>query len=298
VHLGRWAGDLGSVLRARVVRRRGALPQFLIIGTKRGGSTSAYHWITRHPLVAPSRAKKGSHYFDVHHGRGWDWFRSSFPVIPDGMITGEASPYYMFHPMAPRWIARELPEVRLIALLRDPVTRAHSHYRYNVRRGYEPLDFDDALDQEGSRLAGELGRMLSDHNYVSFAHRHHTYLARGRYWEQLERVFEWISPERVLILRSEALFADPVGQLARVWEFLGLPPHSLTDLPTYKQGNREAIAKGARDRLVDYFRPHNERLYALPGIDFRWPSGIAWDAGHGLGAARSDETRLDASRGS
>jgi hypothetical protein len=273
------------VLRARVTRRRGSLPNFLIIGTKRGGSTSAYHWITRHPLVAPSKAKKGSHYFDVNHRRGWDWFRASFPVIPDGMITGEASPYYMFHPMAPQWIARELPEVRLIAVLRDPVTRAHSHYRYNLRRGYEPLSFEEALDQEGSRLAGERERMLADHGYVSFAHRHHTYLARGRYAEQLERVFEWFSPGRVLILQSEALFANPARQLARVWEFLGLPPYSLTDLPAYKQGDREAIPKGTRDRLIEYFRPHNERLYALPGIDFRWPSVLASGAGRGLDAA-------------
>jgi hypothetical protein len=279
VRVGRWATNLGSVVRARVARQQGALPQFLVIGTKRGGSTSTYEWIIRHPSVTPSKAKKGSHYFDVNHRRGWEWFRSSFPATPDGMITGEASPYYMFHPLAPQRIRRELPEARLIAVLRDPVTRAYSHYQYNRRRGLESLPLVEALDREESRLYGERDHMVADPNYVSFADRHHTYLARGRYWEQLERLLELFPREQILVLQSEALFANPGDQLPRVWRFLGLAPHEMRDLPAYKQGHYDAIPQNVRQRLLDYFQPHNERLYSLPGIDFRWPSTfVAKDA--------------------
>src|SRR6266508_3758960 len=171
------------------------LPGFLVIGTKRGGSTSLYEYLIRHPDVAGCLLTKGSNYFDVNFGRGWSWFRAAFPLAGGRRtIAGEASPYYMFHPLAPQRIAAALPEVRLIAVLRDPVERAWSHYRYERHRGYEDLPFEEALRREPERLAGEAERMVAEPGYSSFAHRHLAYLARGRYAEQLERIHALIPP--------------------------------------------------------------------------------------------------------
>jgi hypothetical protein len=121
-------------------------PAFLIVGGKRCGSTSFYEYVVRHPSVVASRVKKGTHYFDVNFPRGLPWYLSKFPTQPRWnsersarLITGEASPYYMFHPLAPARIAAALPNVRLMAVLRDPVERAWSHYRYSVQRGFETL---------------------------------------------------------------------------------------------------------------------------------------------------------------
>lgn len=261
---------------ARLTRAQPMVPEFLIVGGKRCGSTSLYEYIIRHRSVLPSRAKKGTHYFDVNYPRGLRWYRSMFPTQPRRAgsrpapaLTGEASPYYMFHPLAPGRIAATLPGVRLIAVLRDPVERAWSHYRYNVGRGFEHLPVEAALDREPERLAGEVERML-DPGYRSYAHRHHTYLARGHYAEHLEALGAFVPPGRILVLQSEALFADPAATLGGVFRYLGLPDASLGPLPVYKAARDEAMPIGVRRRLEEYYGPHNDRLSAHPGVGFRW----------------------------
>ena len=253
-------------------------PGFLVVGTKRGGSTSIYHWIAQHPQVAPCRTRKGTHYFDVNHGRGEAWFRSAFEAErAPWRTTGEGSPYYMFHPHSIGWIRESLPDVKLIVCLRDPVARAWSHHQYEMQHGREKLEFLDALAAEPQRLAGEVDKVLADPGYVSDEHRYHTYLARGEYAEQIERIHAHFPLDQLLVLQSEALFADPHGQLARVWEFLGLDPARLEGLAPMKQGRGQAIPQAAVSLLEEHYRPWNERLYALPGIDFRWDAqgGVA-----------------------
>lgn len=260
----------------RPLLRRGEpmTPGFLVIGTKRGGSTSVYHWITQHPRVAPCRTQKGTHFFDVNYGRGEKWFRSGFEAATgDWTMTGEGSPYYMFHPLAIERIRRTLPDVRLIAVLRDPVARAWSHHQYEVSHGREDLGFEEALDAEAERTAGEEAKIIADPGYVSVEHRYHTYLARGHYAEELARVYASFPKEQVLVLQSETLFADPHGQLDRIWEFLGLPSVRIDGLTAMKQGRGRSIPASAVQRLEAYYAPLNEDLYAMPGIDFRWDAG-------------------------
>jgi hypothetical protein len=270
------AARAGGRLVARATAGARMLPGFLVIGTKRGGSTSLYEYVIRHPGVAGSLLTKGSHYFDVNHGRGWSWFRSTFPLARRGTIAGEASPYYMFHPLAPQRIVAALPDVRLIAVLRDPVERAWSHYQYERRHGHEQLPFEEALRREPERLAGEAERMVAEPGYSSFAHRHLAYLARGHYAEQLERFHALVPPSRVLVLQSEALFADPEPELARVWRFLDLPPFQLGQAPVFKAGGYDQrMPAPTRAWLQQTFAAPNRRLYELPGIGFRWPLGAA-----------------------
>jgi Sulfotransferase domain len=273
VQLRRAGGNLLAPLRPVLSRGRGMEPGFLVVGTKRGGSTSMYHWIAQHPEVAPCKTQKGTHYFDVNHGRGRHWYLSGFErPAPPWRITGEASPYYMFHPRSPGWIAEELPDVRLIAVLRDPVSRAWSHHQYEVARGSEQLPFEEALDREDERLEGEEERLANDPTYESFAHRHHTYLRRGHYAQQLQRLYELFPREHVLVLQSEALFADPHAELDRVWDFLGLSRVRLDGLRPMKAGRYDAMPPGSAERLRAYYAPHNERLRALLHSDFGWDS--------------------------
>lgn len=255
-------------------RRRSSnplVPGYLVVGTKRGGSTTLAHWISQHPQVAPCRSRKGTHYFDVNHGRGWSWYLSAFESAGGPWTTtGEASPYYMFHPLAPERIARELPEVRLVVSLRDPVSRAWSHHKYETEKGYETEPFERALDLEAERTAGEEDRIRADHRYESFAHRHHSYLARGLYADQLDRLHQHVDPSRVLVLSSESLFADPHTELDRVWDHLGLDRVRIDGTERFKQTREEEVPQQARARLVDYYRQPNARLYSMPGIGFRW----------------------------
>lgn len=270
--LSRGAASVG----ARLTGAAPILPAFLVVGGKRCGSTSLYEYMIRHPSVVGTRAKKGTHYFDVNYPRGLGWYLSKFPSQrrfgrDATVVTGEASPYYMFHPLAPARIAATLPEVRLIAALRDPVERAWSHYRYSVQRGFETLPVDEALDREPQRLAGEVERMLADPAYQSYAHRHHTYLARGHYADDIEALHALFGVEQVLVLQSEALFADPATELRKVFRFLGLDDGvDLGPLRVYKAGRDQTMPAAVRHRLEEYYAEPNRHLAQLPGIELSW----------------------------
>lgn len=279
------AGTLAASLLPKSASSSRMRPGYLIVGTKRGGSTSLAAWVNQHPQAAPCRSNKGTHYFDINYPRGSRWYFSRFEKPRDGwVITGEASPYYMYHPAAPRRIAVTVPDVKLIAVLRDPVERAWSQYCYEVSRGTESEPFDRALDLEPERIRGERERLLVDPNYPGIPYRHHGYLERGHYAEQLERIYAEFPREQVLLLSSEQMFADPHAELARVWRFLGLDQVRLDSLADYHEllekkksepnrdanYRRERIPPMTRQRLAQYYGPLNERLEGLTGIDFGW----------------------------
>jgi hypothetical protein len=261
--------------RARIGRLTAGLrqlPDFLVIGAKRAGTTSLYRYLVDHPDIRAARLFKGSHYFDVRYGRPWWWYRSCFPLRrPPAALTGEASPYYMFHPLAPGRIATSLPGVRMIALLRDPVDRAYSQWLFERRSGHETLDFEAAVAAEPSRLEGEVERMRAEPGYESFALRHHGYLARSRYGEQLFRLYTLVDPARVLVLQSERLSHDPAHELAGAWDFLGLPPHEPAPLRLDAAPPSASLASDVRARVAALLEPDVERLVQLPRVDVSWP---------------------------
>jgi hypothetical protein len=254
------------------------LPDFLIIGTQRGGTTSLYKYLVRHPNLAHALTKE-LRFFDLHFDRGIDWYRSRFPSRRyreqarrrgTNLVVGEASPDYMFHPHTPARVAGVLPEVKLIVLLRNPVDRAYSHYWHQAKRAHEPLSFEEAIDREGERLAGELERMLADEHYVSYERHHHSYLARGLYAEQLAVWFERFPRGQFLIERSEDLFADPGSVFHRVQDFLGLPAWDLEGYDTFNAFTEGSLDPSTRARLVEHFRVPNHQLCELVGRDFDW----------------------------
>lgn len=250
-------------------------PSYLVVGTKRGGSTSFADWLEQHPEISPCLARKGTHYFDTNYQRGPAWYASRFEKAGGGQrVTGEASPYYMFHPLAAQRIKAELPDVKLIAVLREPVDRLLSHYRYEVERGHEHETLERALDLEDSRLDGEVERLCRDPGYEGYRYRHFSYLHRGHYADQVAHLHTYFDPENVLLIQSEQMFAEPNETLAKAWRFLGLEPHRLSHLEALNATtSRPAVDEATLHRLRDHYRPWNEALYALPGVDWRWPEG-------------------------
>lgn len=256
------------------------LPDYLIIGAKRSGSTSLHRYLSEHPAIRSPNVLKGTHYFDVQFSQGWDWYRSHFPTVfrrawmqyrhHTQMLVGEASPYYVFHPLAPGRIAAALPGVRLILLVRDPVERAYSHHQYEVARGFESEPIERALDLEPERLAGEVRRMLSEPAYESFHHRHHSYLSRGLYIDQVEQLWTLFPREHVLVTSSEELFAAPRQALRRVTNFLGLDPLEQTNFARHKANRYDEMTVEVRRRLASYYAEPNRRLYDALDEDFGW----------------------------
>jgi hypothetical protein len=255
------------------------LPDFLIVGEAKAGTTTLYDLLSRHPQVAPA-AMKEVHFFDLRFSRGVEWYRAQFPLsyrVRGGyegpgarLCTGEASPYYMLHPHAPRRIKALLPHVRLIVLVRNPIERAYSHYHHETRAGRESLSFEEAIDREPERLAGERERMLADEHYSSAPYRRNSYLRRGQYADQIDALHALFDPRQVLVVCSEELFKSPHKAYGEVISFLGLPAVNKTAIRRQNSGSYAPMSAATRSRLVAYFEPHNQRLYQLLDRDLRW----------------------------
>jgi len=234
----------------------GTLPDFVIIGAQKGGTSFLYYLLTRHPLVEPA-ARKELHFFDKpeRFDNGAGWYRRCFPRLAwkDGRrsITGEATPSYLFDPPVAKRMAEVVPQARLIALLRNPIDRAYSHYQMQVKRGMEPRTFEEAIEQQ-----------------------HSSYVSRGIYVDQLLRWSEFFSKEQMLILKSEDFFERPVEILKVVLTFLDLPDWQpdASDLQQRRHTGayKQKMDPSTRQRLEAYFEPYNQRLYECLDIDFGW----------------------------
>ncbi len=268
-------------------------PDFLLIGAKRGGSTSLYYTLLAHPAVLPlfPRARwlpkandtKGVHYFDSHYDRGAAWYRSHFPTaaarraaqrrLGGPVAVGEGSPYYLFHPLAAGRAGRDVPNARILLILRDPVERAFSHYRERRRQHAEPLEtFEDALAAEDERLAGERELIVSRPGYRSYAHEQLSYRAQGEYAPHLRRWLEHFPVERTHVLAAEEFYADPQAACDEVAAFLGLPPAPLpaSARRVWNAAPSQELAPTTRRRLAEHYAPFQDDLERLLGRTFPW----------------------------
>jgi Sulfotransferase domain len=266
------------------------VPAFIIVGAQRCGTTSMSRALAEHPAVFGALLHQEVHYFDNAYGKGLGWYRCHFPLSAPARrsaraagltpIAFESSPYYLFHPLAAERIARDLPSVKLLVLLRDPVERAYSGHAHEMAHGFETEPFERALELEPGRLEGEEQRIMADPAYVSFSHQHHSYRARGEYATQLERLERHFSRDRIHIVDSGA---DPEPAYDRVLEFLGLPNRGQPAFPHRNAQPRAPMPGSVRATLEEHYRPHDERLQAWLGHEPSWRRN-----GLGLRACRTD----------
>ncbi len=254
----------------RLTSQARILPAFLIVGGQRCGTTSMYRTLSQHPAILKPVLHKGVHYFDTGYDRGLDWYRGHFPLqitarrtarrVGSECMAFESSPYYMFHPLAAERIAADLPGVRLLVLLRDPVERAYSAHAHELARGFEDQPFEAALHLEEERLRGEAERLAAEPGYLSHHHQHHGYLHRGRYLEHLQRLSDAVGRERLHVVDSHRFFTDPEPVYADVLAFLGLPDRGTPAFEKHNARARAPMPDNVRSRLEDHFAPHDERL--------------------------------------
>jgi hypothetical protein len=209
-------------------------------------------------------------------------------------VAGEATPYYMFHPLVPERVAQTIPDVRLIALLRDPVARAHSHYRMMVRSEREDLPFPEALAAEKERLASgaelEAGttrfRIGTGERRKHYHHRHHSYFSRGLYAEQLERWLEHFPRDQLLVLEAETFFAHPAETYAEVLAFLDVRPRPLGRASLKRNQARYERLDPETDALLrERYDERNARLARLLGWREAWGVPAAGPGASGLRGA-------------
>jgi hypothetical protein len=268
----RWFGllETGRQVELKMRQREPrALPDALIIGAMKSGTSSLHYYLTQHPQVVPP-LRKEVHYFDLNLARGEPWYRANFGRADAGGLNVDSSPYYLFHPQVPQRAHALLPNARLIVLLRDPVRRAYSHYWHERDKGREPLSFEDAIAAEPERVEREHARLATGEIERSASHQYFSYLARGRYAEQLERWLQFYTREQLLVLRFEDLAREPLPVLNRTLDWLGLPAMASARLEPRNTRRYPPIAPETAASLQEYFAPHNAELESLLGEPFAW----------------------------
>ena len=254
-----------------------SLPDFIIIGAQRSGTTSLYYYLFQHPEILPC-FRKEVHYFDGgldpdvdNYAKGEEWYRAHFPLkrsLRGRFKTGEASPLYIFNPLAPKRIFDLIPEVKIITILRNPAERAISHYFHVARQGLEPLPIMEALQEEDRRMIS----VIHNKAYKSNTFNKYSYRSRGLYHEQLERYLQYFSRRQMLVLSSEELFREPEATLGKVYEFVGVESgFKVKDLTARNIGkNRVEVDLRVYEYLHEFFWPHNQALYKLIDRSFDW----------------------------
>ncbi len=254
-----------SVTAGRVTSRARMLPGFLIVGAQRCGTTSMYRALSEHPSVRKAVLHKGVHYFDMNYDHGLAWYRAHFPLRPrpgGAAVTFESSPYYMFHPLAAQRIAADLPGVKLLVLVRDPVERAYSAYTHERARGFETEPFERAIELEADRLKGEAERIVAEPGYLSHSHQHQAYVTRGQYFDQLARLEQLFGRDRIHVADSGDFFTRPEPVYDGVLDFLGLARAGYPQFERHNARPRSPIDPAVRERLDAHFAPFDEQLSA------------------------------------
>jgi hypothetical protein len=229
------------------------LPDFLVIGAPKAGTTALHAALDRHPALYLSPVKEPKFFLtdgppptrgggpgDVTTWREHVWRREDYEALfapaAAGLLRGESTPFYLYDRQAQRRIRELIPSAKLIAILRDPVERAHSNWAHLWSAGLDPEgDFVRACADEDRRIAA---------GWAQFWH----YTRLGRYGEQLEHLYLSFPREQVLVLRYRDLVDAPTWTLDRICAFLGVPPGVVTEVP--KENVTAHPAETGRHRVV------------------------------------------------
>jgi len=232
---------------------------FLVIGAQKSGTSTLYRYITANLMITAAQQKE-VHYFDLFYDKGKSWYHQNFE-LNSRSVSGEATPYYLFHPKAAERAYRYNPNFKLIAILRNPKERALSHYRMNVARGLEQLELKEALLIENERI-GNSEPDKAEGDFQNFS-----YLKRGLYQAQIERWLEFFSNEQLLLLNFHQFISDPWQEVQKVYNFLGVAPFYSHDKYLENKGNDDLNLQFPEE-FKDYFQGSNKWLHTNFGINF------------------------------
>ena len=239
---------------------------FIIAGAAKCGTSSIYHYLSCHPQVLLSHKKELDFYWR-HFKRGIDWYLAHFPTITDrdDFLTGEATPNYLRFPQVAQRIKDTFPQTKIIILLRNPADRAISWHYHKLNTGLTNQDLSTAISEEITRLA-----TVSEAEIVETGYCNPDNILSSLYIYKIRAWVEILGREQFLFLKSEDFYSDPLGNMAQVFNFLGLPNYPLKNYPKVNAGSYNQVDSKLRKTLVDYFAPYNRRLEEYLEMEFNW----------------------------
>lgn len=271
-------GDLVKSLLPNAWRRSTQhfrhLPTTLIVGAQKAGTTQLYSYLVTHPCCFGA-AEKEVDYFSKHAERSVQWYRSRFPLSfrvtrKLGQVM-EASPSYLATPSALRKMKEVVPKARIIVILRDPVSRAFSHYQHRKTRHFESRSFAECVADElrTNMCSPRLGVALQANADPMLG-----YVARGYYALQMELLLKLFARNKVLVLDSATLFQDTTATCQRVFDFMGLEDFEVQPTKIFNRGfYKEKLDPRVAEQLREHYRPYDDLLANLLGMPFSWMSG-------------------------
>ncbi len=245
-------------------------PSFIIIGPMKTATSALYEYINNHPLVLTC-IEKEVHFFNDKYkfSQGKDWYVAHFPLIPPGenFITGEASPGYIVNNVQNK-VFDMFPRIKPIALIRNPIDRAFSHYQHNVKHGFERRTFTEVISTELEIIKSF--NNPSDILYTKNWQRATGYVLIGFYYYFLKQWLDIFPPEQFLIVDNQDLLVNPEGTMQQVFSFLSLSNHTSAEYPKYNSNSYQPLEDNLRQQLAAVFRPHNQKLEQLLNRKLNW----------------------------
>ncbi len=241
-------------------------PDFIIAGASKSGTSSIYFYLSRHPQILLSHTKEIDFYWQ-NFDRGIDWYLAHFPTITDrdDFLTGEATPNYLRFPQVAQRIKNTFPQTKIIILLRNPADRAISWHYHKFNTGLTNQDLSTAISEEITRLT-----TVSEAEIVETGYYNPDNILSSLYIYKIRAWVETLGREQFLFLKSEDFYSDPLGNMAQVFDFLGLPNCPLENYPKVNAGSYNQVDSKLRKTLVDYFAPYNRQLEEYLEIEFNW----------------------------
>jgi len=270
-------------LYRKMTSRLRQLPDFIIIGAGRAGTTALYSYLIQHPLIAAALTDNNEsvadlHFFEYIISNNIQWYRSHFPILfsksnkhKNSFITGEYTSTYMYHPDVPKRIFNLLPKIKLIVILRNPIDKAYSTYQQQFRFGEYTTSFEDTINAEFRRI--DLNKdfpELNSNNYDFENFVAQNIIRHGVYADYLETWLKIFDRKQILILNSDDLKKSTKETLRRVFNFLNVSNYDIKDTSQVNVGKYPTINKITRKKLIEFFKPHNQRLNKLLDTEFNW----------------------------
>jgi hypothetical protein len=250
-------------------------PDFFIIGAQKSGTTSIFKYISDLATNFKEPERKELYFFTEHYHKGMFYYKSKFPLIfGRKFITGEATPDYLLFPGAPQRIYKHFPKAKIVIILRNPSERAYSQYTFqnnsDKTRAYDPLSFEEAieLEQSGERYHQK------DKDSFSYNYKYYSYIARGMYYDQIQRWLLHYPKEQLLVVELGELNDDPKKQVARIFDFIGAENKSLESYefkPANSSPNKDKkLSTATKQNLNKLYKSENEKLFKLVDKRFDW----------------------------